>query len=203
MSRTTSVTPEIGLGSFNHIDIEGTNSGATMSVRRGISDKPEGCCCINIYTNSNVQGTNSSVLVGSKIKMKNPGVHLYFGDLKFGHGQSISRSSTGRTAGAPLDFGSIFLFVFVPLESYSSVGDCCIRSGTQMVHGCFEERFEVGKGEWPWRLMAFQRLGFTAADILACIKETNVVGMGATGVVYKAEMPQSNAVVPVKKLWRF
>ncbi|XP_017984737.1 PREDICTED: MDIS1-interacting receptor like kinase 1 [Theobroma cacao] len=68
--------------------------------------------------------------------------------------------------------------------------------------GCFEERFEAGSGEWPWRLMAFQRLGFTAADILACIKESNVVGMGATGVVYKAEMPQSNAVVAVKKLWR-
>ncbi|XP_039000789.1 MDIS1-interacting receptor like kinase 1-like [Hibiscus syriacus] len=68
--------------------------------------------------------------------------------------------------------------------------------------GCFVERYEAGKGEWPWRLMAFQRLGFTAADILACIKETNVVGMGATGVVYKAEMPQSNAVVAVKKLWR-
>ncbi|GMI98682.1 PXY-like2, MDIS1-INTERACTING RECEPTOR LIKE KINASE1 [Hibiscus trionum] len=68
--------------------------------------------------------------------------------------------------------------------------------------GCFEEGFEAGKREWPWRLMAFQRLGFTAADILACIKETNVVGMGATGVVYKAEMPQSDAVVAVKKLWR-
>ncbi|KAE8701409.1 Leucine-rich repeat receptor-like protein kinase PXL1 [Hibiscus syriacus] len=68
--------------------------------------------------------------------------------------------------------------------------------------GCFEEGYEAGKGECPWRLMAFRRLGFTAADILACIKETNVVGMGATGVVYKAEMPQSNAVVAVKKLWR-
>ncbi|KAE8685478.1 Leucine-rich repeat receptor-like protein kinase PXL2 [Hibiscus syriacus] len=68
--------------------------------------------------------------------------------------------------------------------------------------GCFEERYEAGKGEWPWRLMAFQRLGFTAADIIAYIKETNVVGMGATGVVYKAKMPQSNAVVAVKKLWR-
>ncbi|XVF21501.1 hypothetical protein REPUB_Repub12eG0095500 [Reevesia pubescens] len=68
--------------------------------------------------------------------------------------------------------------------------------------GCFEERFEVGNGESSWRLMAFQRLGFTAAGILACIKESNVVGMGATGVVYKAEMPQSNAVVAVKKLWR-
>ncbi|KAK8557612.1 hypothetical protein V6N13_007970 [Hibiscus sabdariffa] len=68
--------------------------------------------------------------------------------------------------------------------------------------GCFGRRLEAGNGEWPWRLMAFQRLGFTAADILACIKESNVVGMGATGVVYKAEMPESNTVVAVKKLWR-
>ncbi|KAK3013810.1 hypothetical protein RJ639_009736 [Escallonia herrerae] len=67
---------------------------------------------------------------------------------------------------------------------------------------CFEERFEMGKGEWPWRLMAFQRLGFTSNDILACIKEPNVVGMGATGIVYKAEMQRLSTVVAVKKLWR-
>ncbi|KAI9180661.1 hypothetical protein LWI28_006986 [Acer negundo] len=67
---------------------------------------------------------------------------------------------------------------------------------------CFEERLEMGNGEWPWRLMAFQRLGFTSVDILACIKESNVIGMGATGIVYKAEMSRLNAVVAVKKLWR-
>lgn len=67
---------------------------------------------------------------------------------------------------------------------------------------CFAERFEVGNGEWPWRLMAFQRLGFSSADILACIKESNVIGAGATGIVYKAEMPRLNTVVAVKKLWR-
>lgn len=67
---------------------------------------------------------------------------------------------------------------------------------------CLEERFEIGGGEWPWRLMAFQKLGFTSNDILACIKESNVIGMGATGVVYKAEMPRLNTVIAVKKLWR-
>ncbi|KAK8494005.1 hypothetical protein V6N11_037543 [Hibiscus sabdariffa] len=111
MSRTTGSAPEIGLGSSDRINIEGTNSGATMFVPHGTSDKPGGCCCINIYTNSNVQGTNGSVLVGSNIKMKNPGVHLYFGDLKFGEGSSITR----RPVGSTLDFGSIFLFVFVPI----------------------------------------------------------------------------------------
>ncbi|XP_043703581.1 MDIS1-interacting receptor like kinase 1-like [Telopea speciosissima] len=67
---------------------------------------------------------------------------------------------------------------------------------------CFRDRFDIGNGEWPWRLMAFQRLGFTSNDIVACIKESNVIGMGATGIVYKAEIQRPHTVVAVKKLWR-
>ncbi|XP_010264856.1 PREDICTED: MDIS1-interacting receptor like kinase 1 [Nelumbo nucifera] len=67
---------------------------------------------------------------------------------------------------------------------------------------CFQDQFDMGNGEWPWRLMAFQRLSFTSSDILACIKESNVIGMGSTGVVYKAEIQRPHAVVAVKKLWR-
>ncbi|XVF21498.1 hypothetical protein REPUB_Repub12eG0095300 [Reevesia pubescens] len=115
MSRTSS-TPEMRLGSMNRINLEGSNGGATMLIGRGISDEPEGCCCINIYTNSNVQGTNGSFLVGSNIIMKNPGVHLYLGDLKLGEGSPTSRSITRRrTADATLEFGSMFLFVFIPV----------------------------------------------------------------------------------------
>lgn len=119
MSRS-STTPEAGisLGSLNRINLEGSNAGATMFIRRGMSGQPEGCCCINIYTNGNVQGSNSSVLLGSKIKMKNPGVHLYFGDIKLGEGEGSSAtpmSITRRTAGATLEFGSMVLFVLVPL----------------------------------------------------------------------------------------
>eukprot|EP01018_Ginkgo_biloba_P027585 Gb_40484 [translate_table: standard] len=55
--------------------------------------------------------------------------------------------------------------------------------------------------EWPWRLTAFQRLSFTSHDILACIKESNIIGMGGTGTIYKAEMP-SGEIVAVKKLWK-
>ncbi|XAR64889.1 Non-specific serine/threonine protein kinase [Bertholletia excelsa] len=56
--------------------------------------------------------------------------------------------------------------------------------------------------EWPWRLVAFQRLNFTSTDILSSIKESNVIGMGATGIVYKAEVQRPHAIVAVKKLWR-
>ncbi|XP_015948964.1 MDIS1-interacting receptor like kinase 1 [Arachis duranensis] len=66
----------------------------------------------------------------------------------------------------------------------------------------FPNGFYKGNKRWPWRLMAFQRVDFTSTDILSCVKETNVIGMGATGVVYKAEIAQSSTVVAVKKLWR-
>ncbi|XP_019098899.1 PREDICTED: leucine-rich repeat receptor-like protein kinase PXL1 [Camelina sativa] len=57
--------------------------------------------------------------------------------------------------------------------------------------------------EWPWRLVAFQRLCFTAGDILSHIKESNIIGMGAIGIVYKAEvMRRPLLTVAVKKLWR-
>ncbi|KAL2941261.1 Leucine-rich repeat receptor-like protein kinase PXL1 [Bienertia sinuspersici] len=68
--------------------------------------------------------------------------------------------------------------------------------------GSLEEWFTRNNKEWPWRLVAFQRLNFTSADILSCLKESNVIGMGGTGIVYKAEIQRPHSVVAVKKLWR-
>lgn len=59
-----------------------------------------------------------------------------------------------------------------------------------------------GGEDWPWRLTAFQRLHFTSSDILAAIKDTNIIGMGSTGTVYKADIPRGDGAVAVKKLWR-
>ncbi|XP_057785440.1 MDIS1-interacting receptor like kinase 1-like [Salvia miltiorrhiza] len=67
----------------------------------------------------------------------------------------------------------------------------------------FTDLFRKSSSEWPWRLVAFQRLNFTSAEILACVKEANVIGVGGTGVVYKAATPQRpHAAIAVKKLWR-
>ncbi|KAJ9176499.1 hypothetical protein P3X46_011806 [Hevea brasiliensis] len=99
-------------------------------------------------------------------------------------------------AGWIFGISSVFAII-IALIGARSLYKRCYSNGS-----CFEESFEMGKGEWPWRLMAFQRLGFTSMDILACLKESNVIGMEATGTVYKAEMPRLNTVVAVKKLWR-
>ncbi|PON45968.1 GPCR kinase [Parasponia andersonii] len=66
----------------------------------------------------------------------------------------------------------------------------------------FGDFFNKGNEEWPWRLVAFQRVNFTSCDILSSIKEANIIGMGGSGMVYKAEIHRPNSAVAVKKLWR-
>ncbi|KNA05485.1 hypothetical protein SOVF_189850 [Spinacia oleracea] len=65
-----------------------------------------------------------------------------------------------------------------------------------------EEWFTSSNKEWPWRLVAFQRLNFTSPEILSCLKESNVIGMGGTGIVYKAEIQRPHSIIAVKKLWK-
>ncbi|KAL2465036.1 Leucine-rich repeat receptor-like protein kinase PXL1 [Abeliophyllum distichum] len=71
-----------------------------------------------------------------------------------------------------------------------------------LYENCFNNLFKKNNSEWPWRLVAFQRFNFTSSDILACLKESNVIGIGGTGIVYKAETHRPHNIVAVKKLWR-
>lgn len=66
--------------SSDHFKVDGSNVGAVMNVRQS-SPIPD--CCINIYVSNNIQGVNNSILVGSEVKMGEPGVGLSFGDVKW------------------------------------------------------------------------------------------------------------------------
>ncbi|KAE9585520.1 hypothetical protein Lalb_Chr25g0289821 [Lupinus albus] len=82
--------PKAKHGSLEYINLEGKNVGATMHLHhRSTKCKPKkDCCCVNIYVNNNVQGISNSVLHDSEVKMRNPGVRLYFEDFKVGKGNS-------------------------------------------------------------------------------------------------------------------
>ncbi|TKY52776.1 Leucine-rich repeat receptor protein kinase PXL2 [Spatholobus suberectus] len=118
----------------------------------------------------------------------------------------------GQTSAYPLRRGSshakhIIVGWIIGISSILAIGVATLVARSLYIRWytdglCFRERFYKGRKGWPWRLMAFQRLDFTSSDILSCIKETNMIGMGATGAVYKAEIPQSSTIVAVKKLWR-
>ncbi|RLN03735.1 hypothetical protein C2845_PM13G10980 [Panicum miliaceum] len=63
---------------------------------------------------------------------------------------------------------------------------------------------EPGGGGRPrWALTSFHKVEFDEDDILGCLDEDNVVGMGAAGKVYKAVVGRGgeDTVVAVKKLW--
>ncbi|KAF3450118.1 hypothetical protein FNV43_RR06198 [Rhamnella rubrinervis] len=50
-----------------------------------------------------------------------------------------------------------------------------------------------------WKLTAFQKLEFGSEDVLECIKDSNVIGRGGAGTVYRGTMPNGEQIA-VKKL---
>lgn len=117
---------------FERINLEGKNTGAAFFIRPGTGAETHSsdCCCINIYINSNVQGANNSFLDGSCVKMNDPGVHLFFGDVKLG--KSLRRNKMKRKrrrkkeespSASKQQLGScpIFLFVFFPFILFLSL----------------------------------------------------------------------------------
>ncbi|MED6147519.1 hypothetical protein PIB30_044704 [Stylosanthes scabra] len=93
---------------FECINLDGKNVGATMRLQRrskkGEAKEEEHCCCINIYVNNNVQGVSNSVLHGSEVKMRDPGVSLYFENFKIDKGTNRNKLVLWH-----------FLFVFLAL----------------------------------------------------------------------------------------
>ncbi|KAI3796954.1 hypothetical protein L1987_39641 [Smallanthus sonchifolius] len=50
-----------------------------------------------------------------------------------------------------------------------------------------------------WKLTAFQRLDFKVDDVIACLKDENVIGKGGAGIVYRGSMP-NGVDVAIKRL---
>nr|CAB3480812.1 unnamed protein product [Digitaria exilis] len=84
----------------------------------------------------------------------------------------------------------------------------CYTYRSQHNHGrSTAELSNGGGGSRPrWALTSFHKIEFDEEDILGCLDEDNVVGMGAAGKVYKAVVLGRGAgedaiTVAVKKLW--
>ena len=111
--------PQTSHGSFHRVNLEGRNVGASMVMRRGASDEsPDSeSCSINIYINNNVQGVNNSALLGSQVKMGDPGVYLTFRGVKFNEDSRETNKRNGESnekgLGAKLGFCGKFLLVFI------------------------------------------------------------------------------------------
>uniref|UniRef100_A0A7N0VLZ8 Protein kinase domain-containing protein n=1 Tax=Kalanchoe fedtschenkoi TaxID=63787 RepID=A0A7N0VLZ8_KALFE len=59
---------------------------------------------------------------------------------------------------------------------------------------------EAGGGSYPWQLTPFQKISFSVDHVLKCLTESNVIGKGCSGVVYRADLGNGD-IIAVKKLW--
>uniref|UniRef100_M4EQP5 Uncharacterized protein n=1 Tax=Brassica campestris TaxID=3711 RepID=M4EQP5_BRACM len=95
--------PESGIGGIN---LNGRNVGAVMVAPRDVDIASQSGCRINIYVNSNVQGTCGSALLSSKVKLRDPGVHLHIEDLKMNRDDG-SRQEEDSFSCSPIGSGTM------------------------------------------------------------------------------------------------
>ncbi|XP_042053499.1 leucine-rich repeat receptor-like protein kinase TDR [Salvia splendens] len=80
------------------------------------------------------------------------------------------------------------------------IGLFILIAGTRCFQAKYSERLS-NQEAGPWKLTAFQRLNFTAENVLESLKASDqIIGVGAAGAVYKAKMP-GGEIIAVKKLW--
>ncbi|XP_008808401.2 LOW QUALITY PROTEIN: leucine-rich repeat receptor-like kinase protein FLORAL ORGAN NUMBER1 [Phoenix dactylifera] len=106
----------------------------------------------------------------------------------FSRGQARDGPGAGRGRGWV--WKRFFLCVVVPLVGIILVGVAAPKGW----------RAWKGKGRSDaWKMTTFQRLNFTAEDVMECLKEDNVIGKGSAGIVYRGIMA-SGAEVAIKRL---
>lgn len=119
--------PDSGHESFERISLEGKNTGAAFIIHSGTkAESPtHHCCCINIYINNNVQGANNSLLHGSCVKMRDPGVHLVFRDIKLSKSLRTSKKRRKKkestSSSEPGAFPMLIFAILVPFLLLLSV----------------------------------------------------------------------------------
>lgn len=110
--------PRISRGSFENIRLSGRNMGASMVVDGGGSSESAGSCSINIYINNDVQGINNSVLIGSEVKMGDPGVRVWLDEVKMDRGFRMVNKNKGLDSAAFWVLLVAFLVLIVSILAY-------------------------------------------------------------------------------------
>nr|CAD1830481.1 unnamed protein product [Ananas comosus var. bracteatus] len=79
------------------------------------------------------------------------------------------------------------------------VAGACVLSCFAGTRGWEAWREARRRRSGAWKMTAFQRLDFTAEDVMECLKDDNVIGKGGAGIVYRGSMP-SGTEVAIKHL---
>ncbi|BBN00257.1 protein MpCLV1 [Marchantia polymorpha subsp. ruderalis] len=109
-------------------------------------------------------------------------------------------NGTGRGAGAAKGNPDLLAWLVGALFSAALVvllvGMCCfVKKYRHFIAKVLRKEGKIR----PWKLTPFQRLEFTANELVECLSDENIIGRGGAGTVYKGEMA-SGEMVAVKRL---
>ncbi|KAI3746855.1 hypothetical protein L6452_09297 [Arctium lappa] len=108
-----------------------------------------------------------------------------------GKGKDDQKSRNGKR----LQFVLAMLVVFT--VAMMILGFIAVLRGRRNLKG--DDESELGDS-WPWQFTPFQKLNVSVEQVLKCLVDTNVIGKGYSGVVYRADI-DNGEVIAVKKLW--
>uniref|UniRef100_A0A7N0SZR3 Protein kinase domain-containing protein n=1 Tax=Kalanchoe fedtschenkoi TaxID=63787 RepID=A0A7N0SZR3_KALFE len=90
--------------------------------------------------------------------------------------------------------------LLVTLTAVMAIMGVFVLLRTRKVEGKDGDSEAGGGGSFPWQLTPFQKISFSVDHVLKCLTESNVIGKGCSGVVYRADLGNGE-VIAVKKLW--
>ncbi|CAA0821312.1 Protein kinase family protein with leucine-rich repeat domain [Striga hermonthica] len=78
---------------------------------------------------------------------------------------------------------------------------CSIAIFTTCFSVKYFRRKKLSRNITTWKLTTFQKLNVTAGNILSSLAESNMIGCGGSGKVYKIPADRENEYVAVKRIW--
>lgn len=136
----------------------------------------------NIPDEFNNLAYDDSFLNNSNLCVKNPIINLPKCPSRFRNSNKISSKHLALI----LVLAILVLLVTVSL-SWFVVRDCLRR--------------KQNRGPATWKLTSFHRLGFTESNILSSLTESNLIGSGGSGQVYRININGAGEFVAVKRIW--
>ncbi|KAL1309756.1 hypothetical protein AAHE18_17G201000 [Arachis hypogaea] len=94
---------------------------------------------------------------------------------------------------------NILIYTFLGVILTSIVVTLGVILALRIQGATFGTKFEEG-GELEWAFTPFQKLNFSINDIVTKLTDSNIVGKGCSGIVYRVETPMKQ-LIAVKKLW--
>ncbi|CAN0907281.1 Receptor-like protein kinase HSL1 [Linum grandiflorum] len=82
---------------------------------------------------------------------------------------------------------AVIVFLFAVLVTFSAIRDL--------------RRKKHKRDLAMWKLTSFQRVDFTQANILASLNDSNLIGSGGSGKVYRIPLNREGHFVAVKRIW--